>query len=69
MSENQKFNILLTKESSPKVSNIKKKIMAHKCGYGNVLDIASGYAINANPGPAKQIILTLRFLKEINLHR
>ena len=43
----------LTSESIPNKSTIKKNRNAHNCGIG-ICATASGYAMNANPGPGEK---------------
>ena len=47
-------HIIRTWLSRPTVNNIKKKRTDHSCGIGNV-DNASGYTMNAIPGPVENI--------------
>ena len=44
------FQIVLTALSNPKVSSIRKKMIAHPVDPGSAA-IASGYTTNTNPGP------------------
>ena len=46
------LHIIRTWLSRPTVNNIKKKSTDHSCGIGNV-DNASGYTMNAIPGPVE----------------
>lgn len=51
---------VITEESSPRVSNIRKKRTAQN-GANGMVAIASGYTMNTRPGPSTAISCTSRF--------